>query len=207
MAAGSVAGTATDAEAQTTNPIAGSWWPSPWGPNDERDATNRITPAKVLEAARLIKTGKIYQLSRVLEKGIPLFGERLGAHVVIPGSPAGGPFGKHQLHYHDELFVGEIGQAGTQFDGLGHIGMVANDGKLRYYNGLTQEQVGGTYGLKKLGRRFGGRALGSRATVTPSCSGRATASSGRRTTPSSTKAAPGPASPPVDGSPIGRSPS
>ncbi len=151
MAAGSVAGIATDAEAQTTNPIAGSWWPSPWGPNDERGANNRITPAKILEAARLIKTGKIYQLSRVLEKGIPLFGERLGAHVVIPGSPTGGPFGKHQLHYHDELFVGEIGQAGTQFDGLGHIGMVANDGKLRYYNGLTQEQVGGTYGLKKLG--------------------------------------------------------
>jgi kynurenine formamidase len=70
---------------------------------------------------------------------------------VIPGGPTGGPFGNQKLHYNDELFVGEIGQAGSQFDGLGHIAMVANDGKLRYYNGLTQDEVGGTYGLQKLG--------------------------------------------------------
>ena len=134
-----------------TNPLATQWWPSPWGAQDQRGANNRMTPAKVLEAAKLIKTGKVYQLGYVLEKGIPLFGERLGAHVVLPGTPTGGPFGKHNLYYHDELFVGEIGQIGSQFDGLGHIGMVAGDGKIRYYNGLTQEEVGGAYGLKKLG--------------------------------------------------------
>jgi len=47
--------------------------------------------------------------------------------------------------------VGEIGQIGSQFDGLGHIGMVAGDGKIRYYNGLPQDEVGSAYGLKKLG--------------------------------------------------------
>jgi len=152
MAAGAVVAQTSPAQAQApATPLGGRWWPSPWGAQDERGANNRITPAKVLEAARLIKTGKIYQLGRTLEKGIPLFGERLGPHVVIPGSPTGGPFGKHNLYYHDELFVGEIGQAGSQFDGLGHIGMVAGDGKIRYYNGLSQEEVGGTYGLKKLG--------------------------------------------------------
>jgi kynurenine formamidase len=154
MAAGMAAGeivAARAAEAQTANPLGGQWWPSPWGAKDERGANNRITPAKVVEAARLIKTGKIYSLARVLERGIPLFGERLGGHVVIPGGPTGGPFGTHKLYYNDELFVGEIGQAGSQFDGLGHIGMVSSDGKLRYFNGLTQEEVGGTYGLKKLG--------------------------------------------------------
>ncbi|HEU4371366.1 MAG TPA: cyclase family protein [Methylomirabilota bacterium] len=151
VAAGQVVAQA-QAQPAAANPLsAGNWWPSPWGAQDQRGANNRITPAKVLEAARLIKTGKIYPLGRVLEKGIPLFGERLGAHVVIPGSPTGGPFGNQKLYYHDELFVGEIGQAGSQFDSLGHIGMVATDGKLRYYNGLTQEEVGGTYGLKKLG--------------------------------------------------------
>jgi kynurenine formamidase len=150
MAAGEIVA-ARAAEAQTANPLGGQWWPSPWGAKDERGANNRITPAKVMEAARLIKTGKVYPLGRVLERGIPLFGERLGGHVVIPGGPTGGPFGTHKLHYNDELFVGEIGQAGSQFDGLGHIGMVSSDGKLRYFNGLTQEEVGGTYGLKKLG--------------------------------------------------------
>jgi kynurenine formamidase len=153
MAAGQVAQAQAQAPAAAQNPLSGgnNWWPSPWGPQDQRGANNRITPAKVLEAAKLIKTGKIYQLGRVLEKGIPLFGERLGGHVVIPGGPTGGPFGNQKLHYNDELFVGEIGQAGSQFDGLGHIAMVANDGKLRYYNGLTQDEVGGTYGLQKLG--------------------------------------------------------
>jgi len=125
MAAGSVAGEVARAEAQTANPLATRWWPGPWGAQDQRGANNRMTPAKVMEAARLIKTGKVYQLGRVLEKGIPLFGERFGAHLVLPGTPTGGPFGKHNLYYHDELFVGEIGQIGSQFDGLGHIGMVA----------------------------------------------------------------------------------
>ena len=53
------------------------WWPSPWGAQDQRGANNRMTPAKALEAAKLVKTGKVYQLGYVLEKGIPLFGERL----------------------------------------------------------------------------------------------------------------------------------
>ena len=152
MAAGIVAGSADDAAAQAfTNPIANQWWPSPFGAQDVRGANNRITPQKVLEATGLIKKGKIYQLGRVLEKGIPVFGERLGPHVVLPGTPTGGPFGNHKLYYHDELFVGEIGQIGSQFDGLGHIGMVAGDGKIRYYNGYTQEEVGTAYGIKKVG--------------------------------------------------------
>jgi kynurenine formamidase len=155
VAAGMAAGSAAAperAEAQTfTNPLSNQWWPSPWGAQDQKGAHNRLTPAKVRQAAGLIKTGKVYQLGRVLERGIPVFGERLGVHVVIPGSPTGGPFGSHKLHYHDEFFVGEIGQAGSQFDGLGHIGMVAGDGKIRYYNGLAQDEMHGTYGLKKLG--------------------------------------------------------
>lgn len=152
LAAGTVAGSPEKAAAQAfKNPLGGKWWPSPWGPQDVRGANNRITPQKVVEAAGLIKKGKIYQLGRVLEKGIPLFGQRLGAHVVLPGTPTGGPFGNHRLYYHDELFVGEIGQAGSQFDGLGHIGMMADDGKIRYYNGFTQEEVGTAYGIEKIG--------------------------------------------------------
>ena len=52
--------------------------------------------------------------------------------------------------YNDEMFSGEIGQVGSQFDGLGHIGILIGN-QTRYYNGLTQDQVGGGYGLKKLG--------------------------------------------------------
>ena len=48
------------------------------------------------------------------------------------------------------MFSGEIGQVGTQFDGLGHVGTLIGD-EVVYYNGLKQADVGGAYGLQKLG--------------------------------------------------------
>lgn len=150
MAASGAGGTTPQAEAQEAKNILGEkWWPSPWGPEDEAGASNRITPEKVLQAAKLIKKGKIYRLGMDLEGGIPLFGKR-HVSLTIPGGPTGGPFGDHELMYNDEMFSGEIGQVGSQFDGLGHIGAKAGK-EIRYYNGFTQEQVGGAYGLQKLG--------------------------------------------------------
>ena len=55
-------------------PIGSRWWPSEWGPDDQRGAANRITPEKVIEAAKLIKTGKVYHVGQVYEKGMPLVG-------------------------------------------------------------------------------------------------------------------------------------
>lgn len=140
------------AQAQTTNQQP--WWPSKWGANDEAGATNHITPQKVLDAARLIRDGKIYRLGRVYETGMPMFGARVFA-LRIPGSPTGGPFGANKLIYHDEFLATEIGQAGTQFDGLGHIGIqVGADGdktNMRYYNGVTEQDMATAYGLTKLG--------------------------------------------------------
>src|SRR5262245_47905173 len=53
LAAGAVVAQTGSAQAQATpNPLASApWWPSPWGAQDQRGANNRITPAKVLEAA------------------------------------------------------------------------------------------------------------------------------------------------------------
>jgi kynurenine formamidase len=165
LAAGAAAGAglagAQTAQAQTPAPAAGGatpigakWWPSRWGPQDQAGASNWITPAKVLAAAKLIKTGKIYNLDQVYEAGIPLFGSRVWA-LRIPGTPSGGPFGKNKLCYHDEFVAAEIGQVGTQFDGLGHIGCITGkDGdmnEMRYYNGITEAEMADAYGLKKLG--------------------------------------------------------
>src|ERR1700730_524096 len=38
------------------------WWPSKWGADDQAGASNHITPAKVLDASKWIKDGKIYKL-------------------------------------------------------------------------------------------------------------------------------------------------
>jgi kynurenine formamidase len=133
------------AQAQTDSP----WWPSPWGADDERGASNRITPERVLAAARLIREGKIYSLGRTYEPGMPSSGNRHFS-LTIPGVPTGGPFGENQLVYNDELFSGEIGQVGTQFDGLGHVG-TRIDGEDVFYNGFELSEFGDAYGLKRLG--------------------------------------------------------
>ncbi|HJQ58665.1 MAG TPA: cyclase family protein [Vineibacter sp.] len=131
------------------------WWPhAKWGKDDQAGASNWITPAKVLDAAKWIKDGKIYRIGRVYEAAMPKFGERAFT-LRIPGSPTGGPFGANKLVYHDEFLATEIGQTGTQFDGLGHIGIqMGKDGdknEMRYYNGFTEQEIGGAYGLSKIG--------------------------------------------------------
>jgi kynurenine formamidase len=130
------------------------WWPSRWGADDQAGASNWITPEKVLDAVKSIKDGKIYRIGRVYESGMPAFGGRAFA-LRIPGTPTGGPFGANKLVYHDEFLSTEVGQTGTQFDGLGHIGIqLGKDGDLaemRYYNGATGLELASAYGLKKLG--------------------------------------------------------
>ena len=70
--------------------------PSEWGPDDERGAANRVTPQKVLEATQLIKEGRIYELGRDYEAGMPLFPGRHYS-LTIPGSPTGGPLGANNV--------------------------------------------------------------------------------------------------------------
>jgi kynurenine formamidase len=138
---------APHALAQT--PRVAEWWPSEWGPDDQRGAANRITPAKVLEAVSLIEEGEIYELGRVYERGIPLVGNRHFS-LTIPGRPTSGNPGPNGVVYNDELVSGEIGQVGTQFDGLGHIG-TERDGDYVFYNGFKLSEFGTAYGLTKLG--------------------------------------------------------
>ena len=61
---------------------------------------------------------------------------KVNAMTSNPGRPTGGPDGKNLGVYHDELFSGEIGQVGTQFDGLGHVGVRCGAGRY-FYNGFS----------------------------------------------------------------------
>lgn len=147
------------AQAQTQpaageTPIGPRWWPSRWGADDQAGASNHITPQKVMEAVQLIRTGRIYEIGRVYEAGMPLFGERVFA-LRIPGSPASPVLGKNQIVWNEEFLSTEIGQVGTQFDSLSHIGVAikgpGNKDEMRFYNGLTETEIGGAHGMKKLG--------------------------------------------------------
>ena len=134
----------------------GPWWPHPiWGPDDQVGATNWITAEKVLEALSLATTGRVYELGHPYERGMPMFGARTYT-LYIPGSPTyPEPFGANRLIGHDEFVCAEIGQVGTQFDGLGHIGtrLTLPDGSEQdvFYNGVTIEEMRSGFGLTKLG--------------------------------------------------------
>ena len=130
-------------------PLGEKFWPSEFGPDDQRGAANRITPEKVAAAARLVSKGQIYQLGRLYEHGMPIPGKRHFS-LTIPGLPTGSPTGSNNMVSNDELFSGEIGQVGTQFDGLGHVG-VRIGGEDYFYNGNKLSEFGDPYGLKKLG--------------------------------------------------------
>jgi kynurenine formamidase len=135
--------------ARDETPIGPKWWPSKWGAEDQRGAANLVDAQKVLTASRLITQGRTFQIGRVYEHGMPIPGKRHYS-LTIPGLPTGTPMGGNGLVHNDELVSGEIGQLGTQFDGLGHVG-VHMGGDNVFYNGQKLSEFGDTYGLKKLG--------------------------------------------------------
>src|SRR5260370_14751517 len=65
---------ATDAAAQSWRPpLPNERCPSKWGAADERGSGNHMTPANVLRAAQLIKTGETFELRHVLGREMPLY--------------------------------------------------------------------------------------------------------------------------------------
>ena len=60
----------------TASVAAQDWYPSQWGADDEIGAANRVTPESVLEAAKLIKTGKTYNLGIIVDSTTPAFAPR-----------------------------------------------------------------------------------------------------------------------------------
>jgi len=121
---------------------------SKWGPDDEIGALNEITHAKVLEASRLIKTGKICRLGHVFEYGMPYD----WFHGVFSYST----FRTHQERLKIFASKNKLGamntrlemadHTGTHIDGLNHTSI---DGRL--YNGFSANEITGTFGTSKLG--------------------------------------------------------
>jgi kynurenine formamidase len=117
-----------------------NWWKNnPWGKDDKAGSVNMVNPCVVMNAAKLIKTGKHATLGKLYMDDYIFFGPRYWK-MHIPGTPTGGPFGKNNLVYHDELVITQIGQVSTQFDGPGHIGVSTPNGDFMY-NGRDREKV------------------------------------------------------------------
>lgn len=117
---------------------------------DQQGRSALMTPEKALEAVSLIDDGEVISLGRTYEPGMPLFGARVFALRGTPGL-AGGPVGDNKTVWMDDFLATEIGQVGTQFDGLGHIGIGHDDGSTTFYGDREGAEVMGAYGLNALG--------------------------------------------------------
>ena len=120
--------------------------PSPFGPDDQTGATNRITPAVTKAAAAEIQTGVVTSMANPLVDGIPLFGTRfsktiLSSFATMPGAE----YGNNKLSYMEDTYLSQS-HVGTHIDGLGHIGI-----QDCYYNQTPMGKYVTQNYLKRLG--------------------------------------------------------
>jgi kynurenine formamidase len=117
--------------------------PSKWGAGDERGSGNLMKPAAVLEAAKLIKTGEVIDLSHVLGGTMPFFGtRRFDIHLKRTFMNTG----SNERGSNEEMVLSEIGQVGTQFDGFAH-----QSWRNQHYNCFKTDEISSRGGFTKLG--------------------------------------------------------
>lgn len=120
--------------------------PSPFGPDDQIGATNRITPAVTKAAAAEIQTGAVVPMAYNLVDGVPLFGTRFTKTMLTTASLVpGAEYGKNKLTYMEDTYLSQS-HVGTHIDGMGHIGIMDC-----YYNQTPMGKFVTQNGLKKLG--------------------------------------------------------
>lgn len=130
-------------------------FPSPYGPDDQIGALNLIGPAKIIEAARLVQRGLVYDLSHVLDENVPAFpGRSFRQHITTsahqlnarrPDAGDQGGWGVNNMNWIVEIVVG-TSQMGTHLDALNHIQL--GD---RLYNGHRLADIIEAYGTNRLG--------------------------------------------------------
>jgi kynurenine formamidase len=119
---------------------------SPWGPNDQTGATNRITPAVTKAAAAEIKDGKVITMTYPLTDGVPLFGTRFSKTILTATTLApGAALGENELTYMEDTWLSQS-HVGTHLDGMGHIGR-----KDCYYNQIAMGKFINQNHMTKLG--------------------------------------------------------
>ena len=117
--------------------------PSRWGAEDQRGAGNHMGPETVMRAARLIRTGQVFELGHVLSASMPLPPTR--QFDVVTKRTTMNPQ-SNRRGSNEEIVLSEIGQVGTQFDGFSHQ-TIGNS----LYNCFQVDETATRSGFSKLG--------------------------------------------------------
>ena len=124
------------------------WWPSPFGEDDQLGMLNHVDEAKRREALGLVRRGRLYDLGRVLEEGIPVFPGRFFRQTLVTTAHHAneeGGVGENQVNWVTEQVASTM-QLGTHVDALSHLQIGE-----RGYNGWTVSELADTTGVKRLG--------------------------------------------------------
>jgi len=124
------------------------WWPSPFGEDDQLGMLNHVDDAKRRAAMRLVREGRLYDLSHVLDESIPVFLGRYFRQTLVTTAHhanAAMPLGENQVNWVTEI-VSATTQLGTHLDALSHLQIGE-----RSYNGWTVAELAGPAGVKRLG--------------------------------------------------------
>jgi kynurenine formamidase len=131
-----------------------TWWPSRYGAEDEAGSLNEVTPEAVVRAAGLVRWGRVFDLSHVLDSDIPAFPGRsfrqyltTSAHQLNRRAANAGRegLGRNNVNWIVEQ-VAACSQMGTHMDGLNHLQI--GD---RTYNGHRLVDLVEEYGTNRLG--------------------------------------------------------
>ena len=120
--------------------------PSPFGPDDQTGATNRVTAAVTKAAAAEIQTGVVTPMANILVDGVPFYGTRfsktiLSTFLLTPGAE----LGKNKMVFMEDTYLSQS-HVGTHIDGVGHIGI-----QDCYYNQTPMGKYVTQNYLKRLG--------------------------------------------------------
>jgi kynurenine formamidase len=120
---------------------------SPWGQDDELGMLNHITPAKRVQALRLVREGRLYDLGRVLDEHVPVFpGRAFHQTLVTTAHHANmGGVGENCVNWITEVFSGTT-QLGTHLDALSHLQVGG-----RAYGGRHVDDIASPAGVTALG--------------------------------------------------------
>jgi kynurenine formamidase len=124
------------------------WWPSPFGEDDQLGMLNHIDDAKRRAAMRLVREGRLYDLSHVLDESVPAFPGRYFRQTLVTTAHHANtamPLGENQVNWVTEI-VSATTQLGTHLDALSHLQIGE-----RGYNGWTVAELAGPAGVKRLG--------------------------------------------------------
>jgi len=135
-----------------------NWHPSRFGADDTIGAFNLITPESILKALAMVKRGKVYDLSHVLDQDMPVPGFHGGFYANTQYTLENG------VEWHDRV-MGKMANgysaqnmrlaisdhSGTHIDQLNHVGEMQADGDFLVYNGIRNRDIIDTFGTKRLG--------------------------------------------------------